>query len=606
MRRKFRILKKGAYVVSLFSFFAIFLTCKSKNGREENPNEFDQSIVVQQITETYKNHLAQSSAYLDSILASEDMVEKQRLFLNAREQFKKASPYLSLADSENYKYLNQPNIIKVEEDDFTDIKVKKPTGFQSLEEALHADEPDTNEIRKHAMQTRNRLQLVQRNTDLRYIKERHVLWLIRDSFVGMALTGITGFDSPMLENSLQEAQWTYQSLLSLLEQYEKRFEDPTLFEAWKTEIESSINALKGNFNAFDRYAFIKAHTHEQMRLWTKTAKDWKVDFPFQRAIKNEAENLFAQNTLDHGFFASQKIDTLDTRKIALGKALFFDTSLSNNNAISCATCHRPELAYTDGLAISKGVTRNSPTLLYAAFQQGFFYDMRTGGLEGQVIDVVENESEFHSNLKNLEESVAENQSYRQQFDAIYSKGIDQNNIRNAIATFIRSLSPFESKFDKSMRDEVALTESEVNGFNLFMGKAKCATCHFPPTFNGTVPTVFKETEMELIGVPEKNDTINAVIDDDLGRYELFKTKERMHFFKTTTIRNASKTAPYMHNGIYTTLQEVIDFYNRGGGAGIGIDLKYQTLPPDHLNLSQQEINDLIAFMEALEDPEDSY
>ena len=134
-----------------------------------------------------------------------------------------------------------------------------------------------------------------------------------------------------------------------------------------------------------------------------------------------------------------------------------------------------------------------------------------------------------------------------------------------------------------------------------MGKAKCATCHFAPVFNGTVPTLYKDTEIELLGVPTKNDTINAIVDADLGRYNVFKTEERKHFFKTPTIRNIELTAPYMHNGVYTTLEDVVDFYNRGGGAGIGIDLELQTLPPTPLNLSETEKEDLILFMKSLTD-----
>jgi len=112
---------------------------------------------------------------------------------------------------------------------------------------------------------------------------------------------------------------------------------------------------------------------------------------------------------------------------------------------------------------------------------------------------------------------------------------------------------------------------------------------------------FKESELELIGVPDSKDTINAIIDDDLGRYGVYKTQQKKHFFKTPTVRNIEKTAPYMHNGVYTTLEEVIEFYNKGGASGLGIELEYQTLPTDKLNLSNQEKKDLIAFMKSLTD-----
>ena len=124
-----------------------------------------------------------------------------------------------------------------------------------------------------------------------------------------------------------------------------------------------------------------------------------------------------------------------------------------------------------------------------------------------------------------------------------------------------------------------------------MGKAKCATCHFVPLFNGSIPPSYLETESEIIGVPIRPDTANATLDTDMGKFHTFNRELHKNAFKTPTVRNASLTAPYMHNGAYKTLEEVIDFYNRGGGTGIGIELFNQTLPPDPLHLSKKEKED---------------
>lgn len=251
-----------------------------------------------------------------------------------------------------------------------------------------------------------------------------------------------------------------------------------------------------------------------------------------------------------------------------------------------------------------GNHRNSPTLFYAALQKGFFYDNRAGSLEGQIVDVTTNVNEFHTDLDHLQQVAASDADYVKSFHELYQKDtVLEGDVRNAIASYIRSLVPFNSKFDRNMNGlEQTLTADERQGFNLFMGKAKCATCHFPPVFNGTVPVAFKESEVELIGVPNANDTINATIDKDLGRYEVYHTEERKHFFKTPTVRNAALTAPFMHNGVYNTLEEVIDFYDRGGGVGIGIALENQTLPTDKLELTEAEKAALVAFIEALNDP----
>ena len=275
--------------------------------------------------------------------------------------------------------------------------------------------------------------------------------------------------------------------------------------------------------------------------------------------------------------------------------------------MSCASCHIAENAFTDALQTAtsnagKPLERNTPTLTYVAYQKSFFYDGIALSLEGQIKNVVENTQEFHTDLLTIEQEILNDSTYVKAFEELYPNGVTNQNITNAIANYERSLGNFSSKFDKNMQGKLEnLSTSEKNGFNLFMGKAACATCHFPPVFNGTVPPKFDETELELIGVPEAKDTINPMVSDDLGRYKLYKVDERKHYFKTSTVRNIDKTAPYMHNGVYTTLEEIVDFYNKGGGAGLGIDLPNQTLPSDQLGLTKQEIADLVSFMKSLTD-----
>ncbi|WP_299550274.1 cytochrome c peroxidase [Seonamhaeicola sp.] len=585
-------LKKTHYV--LVCLFAI-IVCSCK----KNKTHTAETLPIEQLESFYQNNLKVCIAYLDTIMQSDN---KLRHYIKARDHFKKMEPILAFADSENYKALNQPNILKIEEEDATDIKRLKPFGFQVIEELLHEDDLSNDELQNVVTKTKSRLEFIQKNPHLSKIQNYHMLWLIRDEIARIALTGITGFDSPVLERSLTEAAIAYKTIQNILIIHRPNFTSNDLFNAWNKEISATIQNLDSDFNTFDRFSFIKDHTHRQLELILETKNDWNAAFPYELAFSNDMTSLFSENTFNMSYFSYEKFDTLPAEKVKLGEALFYDTSLSKENTISCATCHLAEQYFTDGKPIATGVTRNSPTLLYAALQQGFFYDNRAGSLEGQIVAVVTNENEFHSDLNHLETVVSESSEYISAFSKLYKDSISQNNIRNAIATYIRSLTPFNSKFDRNINGlENTLTASEKNGFNLFTGKAKCATCHFPPTFNGTVPVAYKESEMELIGVPETKDTIHAVIDDDLGRYHLFNAEEKKHFFKTTTVRNAEKTGPYMHNGVFNTLEEVIDFYDRGGGIGLGMDLEYQTLPPDKLNLSENEKTDLVSFMKSLTD-----
>jgi cytochrome c peroxidase len=131
-----------------------------------------------------------------------------------------------------------------------------------------------------------------------------------------------------------------------------------------------------------------------------------------------------------------------------------------------------------------------------------------------------------------------------------------------------------------------------------MGKARCATCHYMPLFNGSFPPVYRKNEVEVIGVPKSRS--QNEIDPDMGRYDIVKVESVKHAFKISTVRNAARTAPYMHNGVYATLEQVMDFYNKGGGAGLGIKLRNQTLPADKLNLTEKEIGEVIAFIKSLD------
>ncbi|WP_109853384.1 cytochrome-c peroxidase [Aquimarina sp. AU58] len=597
----FKYNKEAYFVISLFIIFGIFSSCSEKKEVKTEKTPFNIQMKEQFITD-----ITMAINHLDSAKTDTSNVKKH--FLQSRKYFKKTEPILASLDIENYGFLNQPNILKVEEDDFTDIKTKQPSGYQVLEEEIFIEEMNAVLVNRHLNLVSNRLKLIRKNISFNHLKTYHFLWLFRKSIVQIALTGVTGFDSPVLENSLEESKIVYQSLKTYLSIFKNEFNDVALLKKWNQEIDASIKDLNANFNTFDRYHFIKNHTHKQLELWNQVVDDWRVSFPFELAIKNDATSLFSKDTYNHTYFADRNSGEMTSEKIALGKKLFYDTNLSSNKKMSCATCHHPDKAFTDGLKIGAKVTRNTPTLLYAGLQKAFFYDKRAGSLEGQIIAVIENENEFHTDLETLRQVVTQDSTYTKSFAEIFKNQKTGNaEIRNAIASYIRSLAPFNSKFDRNINTlENTLTKNEINGFNLFNGKAKCATCHFAPIFNGTVPPNYRESEIELIGVPEQNDTINATISADLGRYYVYKTPERKHFFKTPTVRNAGKTAPYMHNGVYTTLEDVMDFYNRGGGIGIGIQNEYQTLPPDPLHLTNQEIEDIISFIHTLEDDIETY
>jgi cytochrome c peroxidase len=593
-------MKAKAYTFCMCLLLLSTLGCK----KEEKITTI--SSTNKKIKTFYTSELNSCITLLDSISILKKIEDNISLYIKARKHFKKIEPILASIDKNNYKSLNAPNILQVQEEDLTDIKIRNPFGFQVIEELLHESKIDTLQLQRTLLITSSRLKLIKKNAYIN-LKDYHIIWLVRDQIIRIATTGITGFDSPVLGTSLLESQYTYKTLITLIDFFQDKFTSKEVYATLIASFQNAIKVLDHDFDSFDRYTFIKEHTDKQLKLLIETQEDWKVTFPFEMAISNNATALFSPNAINVFYFTDHKSDTTHLKQKELfGKELFNDKTLSKNYTMACASCHIKDLAFTDGKkTFNSQQVRNSPTLTYAAYQQSFFMDARTGSLEGQIVGVADNHNEFNLPMDSIVNRVKKNPKYKLLLASLYgSKKLDFN-IRHAIASYIRKLSPFNSKFDNNInKKENTLTNQEKKGFNLFMGKAVCATCHFPPVFNGTVPPNFMDTELELIGVPEKNDTINAVISTDPGRYNIFHTKERKGFFKTPTVRNIAKTAPYMHNGVYKNLEAVLDFYNRGGGKGIGIYEEYQTLPFDELNLTKEEQNMIISFMKTLTDQQE--
>ena len=168
--------------------------------------------------------------------------------------------------------------------------------------------------------------------------------------------------------------------------------------------------------------------------------------------------------------------------------------------------------------------------------------------------------------------------FKSAFEGSDDTAISNASILKAIAAYEETLLALNSRFDQAMRGDLEMmSDEEKAGFNLFMGKAECATCHFLPLFNGTAPPDYIESEMEVLGVPGNSDTLHPVLDQDPGREKIIPMKEYHGAFKTPTVRNGAITGPYMHNGVFSSLDAVVEFYNKGGGQGIGLNIVNQSL-----------------------------
>jgi cytochrome c peroxidase len=305
----------------------------------------------------------------------------------------------------------------------------------------------------------------------------------------------------------------------------------------------------------------------------------------------------------------------EATRVELGYQLFFDPILSGDQTTSCASCHHPDYGMADGLPKAIGVggrgygthragtglqlARNTPSLFNVAFNTLQFWDGRVGTLEEQVMVPLFEETEMkQQSPADLLKRLRAIPKYRELFAKAFGfkskhdgSEITLQNITRAIAAFERKLNITNTAYDKFAegKDE-AMTTEQLRGMVVFFGQANCIICHAPPHFHDGV--------LSSIGTTTSADK-NAPLDDDPGFAAVMRREDGFGMFKTPGLRNVERTAPYMHNGAFKTLEEVVEFYNDGGGRGRGKDAFAQDAKVAKLDLSEQQKKDLVAFLKAL-------
>jgi cytochrome c peroxidase len=296
-------------------------------------------------------------------------------------------------------------------------------------------------------------------------------------------------------------------------------------------------------------------------------------------------------------------------RVQLGRLLFFDPVVSGGNDVSCATCHHPDLGFSDGKGLSMGkdgkgigaeriggiiVKRGAPTIWNSTYNHKQFWDGRAEDLEEQAQKPITDAKEMSGNPEVLVKELKEIPEYVQYFDKAFKgtngSSVTFDNVAKAIAAFERTLTANNSPFDKYIKgDHNALTTSQVRGFNLFRsGRTRCFECHGMPTF--------ANRDFKIVGVPEIEGQ-----EPDYGRFDVTRGEGNRYAFKVPTLRNVALNAPYMHNGRFKTLEEVLDFYAAGGGPGMGFKEPKVDDKIHSYSLSKSEKEDMIAFLNALTD-----
>mgnify|MGYP000479078323 CR=1 FL=1 len=281
-----------------------------------------------------------------------------------------------------------------------------------------------------------------------------------------------------------------------------------------------------------------------------------------------------------------------TTKEELGELLFSDPILSQNNQISCASCHIPDFAFSDTSSFSKGVdgkigTRNTPSAMNQSARNFFFHDGRAETLEDQAAGPIENPIEMNLPIAEAIKKLNADKYYSAYFKKIYQELPNRVNLLDAIAAFERTLETGDTPFDRFMKeDTTAISEAAKRGQKIFNEKGKCFDCHFGPDFTGN--------QFRNIGL------FNGKELKDMGRFDATKDSSDIGKFKVPGLRNISVTAPYMHNGMFKTLSEVIDYYNSPSDFVKG-SINSDSLMFKPIALSSTEKIDLLEFLKTLTD-----
>jgi cytochrome c peroxidase len=527
--------------------------------------------------------------------------------LQCRLQYKRIGFLMEYFFASEATAFNSPAKYEVDE---PDMEYQHPKGFQQIEALLFS-----NNIAANKTALLQHVQLVEQSAEglpaLLYQfapGNAQVLESARLELIRVMALYISGYDAPQLKSGIGESAASLEALRTVLTPL---IEASTVKDSMYYYLNASIQYLQASpgFDGFNRLAFLTGYALPLQRQFNNMAGQLNLQLNTVPALNMYAGGLFSPGALQVDAFAGTD-GMKDTSLTLLGKQLFLSNLLSANRLRSCASCHAPAGYFADGLrrntvaGSTAPLPRNTPTLLYAAYQYSQFWDGRAKNMQQQAAMVIHNQQEM-----GITDDTAINRLKKAAFAGLFAKvwpagdsAITMVHVYTALAAYIKTLAPFSSPFDRYMQgNTTALTTMQQTGFNLFMGKAACGTCHFAPLFNGLTPPLYHKTEYEIVGTPLTDDLARPRPDNDTGRYVFFPIEFYIKAFKTPTVRNAAVTAPYMHNGAFASLDKVVEFYNRGGGAGLGLKEAGQTLMPQPLHLTQYEKDCLVAFMQALTD-----
>jgi len=606
------------YYLSALFFFIAFLAISFKTI---------QSNSYQQAYELKINDFIKSQSFLIKTVQecnqlSGTNIDKIKQAIGAsRNKMKSADIWLRYLEPLAYKKINSPLPVEWETEVFE--KFEKPykrvgAGLTLAELYLEEENPDKDTLLHLLTQAEKATGSFLHDSIVSKIKTfDHFYFCNRLFLLNLASIYTTGFECPDTALVIPELKVMLSEVNTIYATYNQSFSSQQLSAPYMTLFAACIQFAVNQperYSHFDHFTFIKDYVNPLFALNQQLIRQYgassrsNLDYALNKTAASIFDKSLYMGQITKGIFLrvndEQTLQTIDR----LGEMLFFDPILSANNQRSCVSCHDPKQFFTDTLRSTslqfnekEFLPRNSPSLLNTPFNHLAMLDGKHQTLQHQGKAVITNPIEMGSNENEVLEKILSCKEYKAGFTKLLKhtpqeKEITLEHIVSALTFYYGKFSNGTAAFDNAMNNKTPVNKEVIEGFNLFMSKSQCASCHFVPQFNGVKPP-YIGSEFEVLGTPE--DPHYKSLSKDKGRHDVNPATETMNAFRTGTLRNAEKTKPYMHNGVFKTLDEVIEFYNGGGGAGRGLVVENQTLSSDSLRLTKKEKIQLISFIKSL-------
>jgi len=544
------------------------------------------------------------------VIKISNQIERTRIAL------KKADMWLRYSNPIAYKFLNGPLPVEWEVEVFE--KWEKPykreaAGLSLLQLALE-ENVSRNECLSLVTKAIDSLSVFSSDKLASELTDPSTFYFAnRLHLLNLATIYTTGFECPDPSLAIPEAQAMLEAALEDYELYNIQNSSYEISDAYLLRYSQMIDFVKTqpqHMQLFDHFTFIKdfvnpLFTLNQLRIQELKLTSTNVN---DYSLNNDALSIFDKKLYkgleNKGVFKGLKEQKDLDRLYALGEQLFNDPILSSNNQRSCASCHKPSQLFNDttfrtSIQLDRitPLPRNTPSLVGSLKNHLLMLDGKHISAEKQAEEVSQNPMEMGLGSKETLPKILAIKTYKKELKSLAKKTINNDvmpdHIYSALIFYYSSFDTASSSLDRAMNHSQPLSAKAIRGFNLFMSKGECATCHFAPQYNGVKPP-YVSSEFEVVGTP--TDTSYSSLSTDIGRGKVHNVPEMQNAFRTPTLRNLSHTHPYMHNGVFNTIDEVLEFYNSGGGAGNGLTVPNQTLNSNELDLTAAEKSDIKAFL----------